>query len=144
MDNGEKVLTNNQKLVIKWTKEHRVITALATDVMQAYKNGDLDNIKKKLSSLLELTTNHLMSEDVEFFQMISLSDSLDEDLVREVEEFITSFEETKEALMNFLIEHTEPGTIYNQEFFDAFNTIVSVLGKRISYEEENLYAKLYG
>jgi len=44
--------------------------------------------------------------------------------------------------LNFLTKYTQPEATLDEEFFNTFNEIVSVLTKRIAFEEKNLYARL--
>jgi meiotically up-regulated gene 157 (Mug157) protein len=59
-----------------------------------------------------------------------------------VKEFTNSFRNTKVTLMNFLHKYTKDDIELDDEFFETFNKIVEVLGQRIEFEENNLYAKL--
>ena len=132
----------NKKLVIKWKKEHREIVASANKIIQAYNADELTMLKKEMENLNDLTVEHLMAEDMEFYKFLMLGDSLDDEIKKLIEDFIETFEQTKTALMEFLTNYTLPDAIYNQEFINNFKDIVGVLSQRISYEEKTLYKAL--
>ena len=133
---------SNQELVIKWKQDHRAITASAGTIIKAYETNEVTTLKKEIESLNHLTVEHLMAEDMAFYQFSMLEDDLDEELKTLIEDFIETFEETKIALMDFLTKYTLPDAVYNQEFIDNFTTIVGVLAERIAYEEKTLYKTL--
>ncbi len=136
--------TSSKKLVTKWKQEHQAIVASAGKVIQAYETDALDMLREEMDNLNGLTTDHLMDEDVEFYKFMMLEDSIGSELVKLIEDFIETFEETKSALMDFLIKYTDSDASYNQDFIDTFKTIVGVLAKRIAYEEKTLYKALQG
>ncbi len=135
---------SNKKLVLKWEKEHQEIVASAGKVIELYENNKLNMLRKEINNLNELTTEHLMAEDVEFYKFLMLEDSIDSEIIKLIETFIETFEETKSTLMKFLIKYTLSDAIYDQNFIDTFNTIVAVLAERIAYEEKTLYKALQG
>ena len=133
---------SNKKLVIQWKKDHKEIVALAGEIIESYKSNNLDILRKDIEALNNLTIEHLMAEDVEFYKFSMLEDDLDDELKAMIEDFIETFEETKIALMDFLTKYTLDDATYDKEFIDTFMTIVGVLSKRISYEEKTLYKTL--
>ncbi len=135
-------LSNNQKLAIRWKKEHRKIVTLAVKIIHDFEISRLDLLCKDIETLNELVSAHLMDEDVELYKFSMLEESLDARMKELIEEFIETFEETKTALIDFLTKYTLSQAIYNQEFIDSFKELVDVLAKRISYEEKNLYKVL--
>ena len=135
-------LESNKKLVMQWKKEHREIVASAGNIIKAYKANELDMLRKEIENLNELTIEHLMSEDIEFYKFLMLEDSLDTEIKKQIEDFIETFEEIKPALMDFLTKYTLLDTVYGKEFIDDFNEIISALSQRISYEEKTLYKLL--
>ena len=139
---GLSSLTSNKKLVKQWKKEHREIVASANKIIRAYKENELNILKEEMGNLNDLTTEHLMSEDMELFKFTMLEDSLDDEIKKLIEEFVESFEETKTALMDFLTKYTFTDAVYDKEFTNTFKTIVGALTQRISYEEKTLYKVL--
>lgn len=133
---------SNKKLVMQWKKEHREITESAAKIMKAYKINELQVLRQEIENLNNLTIEHLMAEDMEFYKFLMLEESLDNDIQKLIEDFNETFEETKIILMDFLSKYTLPEAIYNQEFIDNFIAIVAVLSQRISYEEKTLYKAL--
>ena len=133
---------SNKNLVIQWKKEHREITALAGKIIKAYEMNELNTLKKEMDNLNNLTSEHLMNEDMAFYQFSMLEDDLDEELKKLIEDFIETFEETKIALVDFLTKYTLDDAVYDEEFINNFTAIVGVLAKRIAYEEKTLYKTL--
>ena len=133
---------SNKKLVIKWKKEHREITASAGRILEAHKMNETNALRKEIEKLNDLTVEHLLAEDMEFYQFLMLEDALDDELKKLIEDFIETFEETKIALMDFLTKYTLSDAVYDQEFIDNFTAIVGVLSERIAYEEKTLYKAL--
>ena len=134
--------SSNEKIVIQWKKEHREIVASVNKIIKAYKVNELDVIRKEMENLNNLTLEHLMSEDVEFYKFLILGDSLDKEIKELIEDFIETFEKTKPVLLDFLTKYILPEAIYDQEFFDNFKTIVGVLLERVTYEEKTFYKVL--
>ena len=129
----------NKELVIRWKKDHQEIVALAIKIIHEYEESKLDVLREDIHSLNELTSAHLMDEDLEFYKFSMLEDALDDEIQVLIEEFVATFEETKLALTNFLAKYTLPDAVYNNEFIHTFKQLVDILAKRISYEEQNLY-----
>jgi len=134
--------SKNQKLVKKWMHEHEQIVVLAHKVISEYLKHDYDAAKKELEALNTLAVNHVMDEDIEFFRLLREDEKLDSETKKLVEEFVKSFKGVKVTLLNFLTKYTQPEATLDEEFFNTFNEIVSVLTKRIAFEEKNLYARL--
>ena len=126
----------------QWKKEHREIVASANKIIRAYKENELDILRKEIGNLNDLATEHLMSEDMELYKFSMLEDSLSDEIKKLIEEFVESFEETKSALVDFLTKYTLADAVYDKEFTDTFKTIVGALTQRISYEEKTLYKVL--
>ena len=135
-------LTNNQKLVKQWKKEHQKIVALAEKIIYAYEADKKDVLNKDLDIFYTSVSTHLMGEDMSFYEFSMLEESLDKEVGKQIEEFVDTFEKTKFALVDFLTKYTLPDAVYDQEFIDTFKMLFGVLAKRISYEEENLYKTL--
>ena len=71
--------SKNQKLVKQWSKEHKQIVKIATNIITAYSNNKLTTAKKELKELRMVTLNHLMTEDIEFSRMEKDTKNLDKD-----------------------------------------------------------------
>ena len=99
-------------------------------------------LRKEMENLNELTLEHLMAEDMEFYKFLMLGDSLDDKIKELIEDFIETFEKTKATLMDFLTKYTLSDAVYDQEFIDDFKMIVGLLSQRITYEEKTLYKAL--
>ncbi len=134
--------SKNQKLVQQWKKEHQQIVALAHKIIAAYTDNDAKATRKALLSLKKLALNHLMTEDIELYRMLTDGKSIDHDTAQLTKEFTESFRGTKLALMQFLNVYTQPDATLDNTFIEGFNGIVGVLGERIAFEEENLYVEL--
>lgn len=98
--------------------------------------------KEELRKLYSVALDHLMSEDLMFYRVSKEEDTIDEETKELIKEFKDSFIGTKATLMNFLTIYIHSDSKLDSEFIDTFHTIVAILGKRIQFEEENLYNKL--
>ncbi len=136
-------LSQNQKLVKKWTKEHEQIVLLATNVIGEYSKNNKISAKKYLVKLNDLAVDHLMNEDIEFYRLLKDQKRLTPENEKEIKEFTETFKGTKMTLMGFLTKYTREDAILNDTFFKVFNELVDVLVKRIEFEESNLYTLLY-
>lgn len=134
--------SKEQKLVKKWSKEHEQIVALATDVIEEYSKNSLNVAKKKLKELNKITTDHIMDEDLEFYRLEKDGTQIDDATIKLIHEFEETFKGTKVPLMQFLTKYTKDDAILDENFFHSFNELVAILGKRIEFEETNLYAEL--
>ena len=134
--------SKTQKLVKKWEKEHQEIVVIATKVIENYNTHNYAKAKKYLSDLNSLAVSHIMNEDIEFYKLLRDKKRIDKETDNMINEFTQSFKDTKLALMNFLYKYTRDDTKLDQEFFDTFTKIIDVVGKRIDFEEKNLYQKL--
>ena len=134
--------SKNKKLVNRWHKEHGEIVELAHKVMGEYAKNNPEGAKKHLKKLNKLAVDHLMSEDIELFRLVHESENVDEETENLVKEFVESFRKTKLALMEFLGHYSKPEVPLDEEFFKQFNGIVEAVGKRIEFEEKNVYSKL--
>jgi hypothetical protein len=135
-------MSKNQKIVHHWEKEHHDIVVLATKVIETYNTNEHKKTKKHLKALNSLAVGHIMNEDIEFYKLLRDTKRKDEEAEHMIQEFTTSFKDTKLTLMNFLRKYTKDEVELDDDFFDKFNKIVEVLSKRIEFEEKNLYRKL--
>ncbi len=136
-------LSKNQKLVKKWKKEHEDIVVLAHKVIGEYSKNNHANARKALKELNNITVNHVMNEDIEFYRLMKDQKRITTKSEAMVREFTDTFKGTKMALMNFLTKYTQDDVVLDEEFFTAFNNLVGILGERIEFEENNLYSILY-
>lgn len=133
--------SKNQRLVIRWKKQHGNMVTLAHKIIAAYKNQNFKAVRKELKRLNHVAMEHLMTEDLEFFELRN-SHKIDTETRKMVDEFNFSFRDTKSVLRQFFITYTHSKAVYDEEFFLTFSAIVEALGNRIDYEEKNLYEKL--
>ncbi len=136
-------LSKNQKLVKKWTKEHEEIVVLAHKVIGEYSKNNHDNARNALKELNNLAVDHVMNEDIEFYRLMKDQKRITTKSETMVREFTNTFKGTKMTLMNFLTKYTQDDIVLDEEFFTTFNDLVGILGKRIEFEENNLYNLLY-
>jgi len=135
-------LSKQQKLVKKWSSEHKQMLEVATYVIEEYSKNSVATAKKKLREFNELTTDHLMNEDLELYRLEKDGTQIDENTLKLMHEFEETFKGTKVTLMQFLARYTKDDAILDEEFFNRFNELVVSLTKRIEFEEANLYAAL--
>ncbi len=134
--------SKNRKLVKQWKKEHENLVVLGQKVLAEYVKGNESEAKRQLKHFVDLAMDHLTSEDIEFYRILSDPDRKDERTEQLIEEFQASFKDTKTTLMKFLAKYVRPDTKLDDEFFDTFSKIIEILGRRIKYEEDNLYFRL--
>lgn len=134
--------SKNKKLVQKWQNEHEQLVVMAHQVISDYSKNDHDAAKKTLKELNNLAVDHIMNEDIEFYKLMKDKKGLDERTEKLMHEFVDTFKSTKITLMNFLTTYTKDDAVLDETFFRTFNQIVDVLGRRIAFEEENLYSDL--
>lgn len=132
-------LSKNEKLVKAWKTEHKEIGELAGKIIESYDNNNLDDTKKHLNSLKHLVVEHLMQEDLAFYNLLKNSKNLDSTTVEHIKDFIETFKGTKTALMNFISKYALEGTKLDDDFLIAFKGLVRLVVERINYEESNLY-----
>ncbi|EQB39295.1 hypothetical protein M947_07500 [Sulfurimonas hongkongensis] len=134
--------SKNQKLVKKWKSEHEEMVISAHKIIAAYSLDDKDSVRKELITLRKLALEHLMLEDIELFKLLREDKDLEENTEEKIREFRDTFRDTKSSLLDFLREYTQEDAQLDKRFFDIFSNIVSVLSKRIDFEENNLYISL--
>lgn len=131
--------SKNQRLVHKWTKEHKDILFHANQVLAEYANHNHKEAKKALFILNKVAMDHLMFEDIELYKLLKDKARVDVHTKKLVKVFTRSFKKTKIVLMNFLMHYSKPNVILDDEFLSEFNKILDVVIARIEFEEENLY-----
>ena len=132
-------ITHNAKKVKKWHSEHRKLEEYAGKVLSAYDKQDIKQTRKYLNKLELLALNHLMNEDVTFFELLKKSKGHDTKVVSAINEFRHSFMDIKKALFHFFIYYTNPKNDLDTLFKKKLDGIISALVARIEFEEQNLY-----
>lgn len=95
-------LSKNQKLVKKWTQEHKKIVVLATNIIEEHTQHNPSKAKKYLLELNALTVNHLMNEDIEFYRLLKDKKRVTIENEALVNEFTSTFHGTKMSVLRFL------------------------------------------
>jgi len=132
-------LEYNAKVVKRWTNEHRKLEKYAGKVIASYDKNNTKQAKKYLNKLELLALNHLMDEDVTFFDLEKMAKDKDKRILDAMIEFRRSFSGTKKALFHFFFYYTSPKTVLDANFREKFDGIVNALVQRIEFEENNLY-----
>jgi len=134
-----KDLEKNSRVVKRWKTEHRALEKYAGKVITAYDSKNTKKAKKYLNKLELLALNHLMDEDVTFFDLEKQATHKDKKILDAMLEFRRSFSGTKKALFHFFFYYTSPKTVLDDTFRTKFDGIVNALVARIEFEENNLY-----
>ena len=134
--------SKSQKLVTKWTKEHKEIIVLAHKVIAEYSLNNYAVAKKHLVQLNKVTINHLMIEDIELYKLLKEDKTTDEKVKKLIIEFKESFRTIKISLMKVLTKYSQPKIVLDEIFFKTFSELVDILLVRIEFEEKNLYITL--
>ena len=132
-------LSKNEKIVKAWKIEHKEIGELTGKIIDSYDNKNLDETKKHLKSLKYLIVEHLMQEDLAFYNLLKNSKNLDSTTVEHIRDFRETFKGTKTALMNFISKYALEETKLDNNFLISFKGLVRLVVERINYEENNLY-----
>ena len=138
--NREKDLTKNSKKVRRWKAEHQSLAKYAIKVVEAYDKNEKKKARKHLDKLQGLALNHLMDEDVTFYELCKNAKSKDERILCAMKEFRRSFTDTKRVLFHFFIFYTNPSNDLDSLFRQKLDAIIGALVKRIEFEENNLYS----
>jgi len=133
--------SKEKRLVKKWKKEHQQISEYSHQALASYVRGDIKTLQKYLLILRDLTINHLMEEDIEFYRL-KRERSDDESLIDGIDNFIETFREIKKAWRDFICDYSKEGAIYDENFHKKFEELVYILEDRIRYEENTLYKHL--
>ncbi|HIP51477.1 MAG TPA: hypothetical protein EYG94_05235 [Campylobacterales bacterium] len=135
-------LSQNQKLVKKWTKEHEEIVRLIHNVLAEYSKNNHKNAKKELILLNHLVIDHVTDENIEFYKLLKDKKRVSMQNRKSMEEFVSTFKDMRLDLMKFLTHYTKKETRLDDKFFDTLNEVAEILRERIDFEEENLYVLL--
>lgn len=139
---SDKNIEKNSKVVKRWKNEHRKLEIYAGKVISYYDGNDTKKAKKYLNKLELLALNHLMDEDVTFFDLEKMAKEKDEKILNAMLEFRRSFSGTKKVLFHFFFYYTSPKTNLDETFREKFDGIVNALVQRIEFEEANLYTMI--
>ncbi len=137
-------LMHNKGKVKKWEGEHKALAKEAMEVVKYYDNNDTLKAKKHLVKLQNLALNHLMDEDVTFFELFKKADDSETDkkIMASIKEFRSTFIDTKKALIHFFIHYTDKNTVLDEHFKEQLDGIIGALVQRIEFEEKNLYTMI--
>jgi len=132
-------LSKNEKLIKNWKLEHEQIGELAGKIIESYNNEELNKTKKYLKDLKDLVIEHLMQEDLVFYNLLKKPKTLDVETIEQINDFRETFKGAKTALMNFISKYALEDTELDKNFLIAFKGLVRLVVERINYEESNLY-----
>jgi len=134
--------SKNKKMVQQWKKEHEQLVVYGKRVISEYVKNNDAGARAALKSFASLAMDHLSSEDIEFFRIQRDPSRSDEQTLAAIDKFQKSFKDVKNVLMKFLAKYTRPENELDEEFFETFSQIMDILGKRIEFEESDLYFRL--
>ncbi len=129
-------------MVKNWKKEHEKIVLLTHQVIAEYSKNNHKKAKKALVSLNNLAIDHVTNEDIQFYLLLRDSHRFSLKNREHIEEFVSTFKETKMTLMTFLTKYSRDTAVLDDEFFKTLNELAEVLIERIDFEEKNLYSLL--
>jgi len=133
--------SKTKKLVKKWEQEHERLVELAGKIINNYAKHDEKQAKRELAMLSDLASSHFMDEDLNFYKL-TRDGKFDEETTQKVKEFTESFKKVKIDLMSFFANYSRPEVPLDDDFFRHFNAIVEAVGKRIEFEEGDLYKNM--
>ncbi len=126
-------------MVKKWKKEHEKIVLLTHEVIAEYSKNNHKKAKKALVSLNNLAIDHITNENIEFYKLLKDTHKVSVKNRQHIEEFVSTFKETKMELMHFLTKYSRDAVVLDDEFFKTLNELAEILIERINFEEKNLY-----
>ena len=138
-------LMHHAKDVKRWRKEHEALKKQAGRIVEDYKKGATDKAREDLRKLETLALQHLMSEDVRFYEMKKAVEAEEKDtpenraVLAAMREFEDSFRDTKQALIKFFSHYKKPEVPLDTRFEEDFGGIVNAVVARIEFEESTLY-----
>ena len=141
-------LAYNAKSVKQWKGEHRKLKKEAAKVRDADEKNNKIKAKQELEKLQLSTLSHLMGEDNTFSTLLRearehMDDSAEnQEIIVAIEEFKSSFRDTKRALFKFFTHYTNPDVQLDKKFEEEFGAIVDALVERIEFEETTLYSMM--
>ncbi|SFV91103.1 hypothetical protein MNB_SV-4-155 [hydrothermal vent metagenome] len=135
-------IPKNKRMINKWHNEHIKIIDLIYNIVEEYENNNQKTAKKHIKQLNNLTVEHIMDEDIEFFRILKKSKNTDKETEEMIRDFVTSFKKTKLLLIKFLSHYSKPEVVLDSSFFKQFSEITKAVRERIQFEEKNVYSKL--
>ena len=134
--------SNNAAKIAEWKDEHYQIITLFEDVLSSYKDNDIELAKTFLAKANQVALRHIIDEDITLTKLLKISKQNDRKIVEQIKEFLFSFTEIKESLINFLTKYNTLSSDFDDDFLLTLETIIKSLKKRIEYEEKNLYNQI--
>ncbi len=144
----ESDLTHHAKDVKRWRKEHEALKKQAGKIAEDYAAGKLEKAREDLKKLETLALQHLMSEDVRFYEMKKAVEAEHEDtpenhaVLAAMKEFERSFRSVKPVLIEFFAHYKKPDVPLDKHFEADFANIVDAVVNRIDFEEKTLYSMM--
>ena len=142
--NRSKDIAHNSKKVKKWQAEHKALATHAVKTVDLYEAKQFKKAKKQLVKLQSVALKHLMDEDITFMELFHKAENntVDQSILRAINDFRRSFTDTKKVLVHFFIYYTDPRTDLDHEFLEKLKGIIEALVARIEFEEQNLYVMI--
>ncbi len=138
-------LAHHSRDVQQWRREHDALKKQAGKIAEAVGKGKTEKARNELKKLETLALQHLMSEDIRFYEMKkaveAVTETTPEDrvILEAMKEFEESFRDTKQVLIRFFSHYKKPETPLDEQFEKDFGAIVNALVARIDFEESTLY-----
>jgi len=148
--NKDADLAKHSKDVKRWEREHDALKKQAGKVAEDFGNGKIEQAREDLKKLESLALQHLMSEDVRFYEMKKAVEAEQKDtpenraILESMREFEESFQGTKQVLIKFFAHYKKPEVPLDEKFAEDFGAIVDAVVARIAFEESTLYRALSG
>jgi hypothetical protein len=146
--NSDSDLMHHAKDVKRWRKEHEALKKQAGRIVEDYKKGETERAREDLKKLETLALQHLMSEDIRFYEMKKAVEAEQKDtpenraILAAMQEFEESFRGTKQVLIKFFSHYKKPDVPLDAQFEEDFGGIVNAVVARIEFEESTLYGMM--
>ncbi len=146
--NKDADLVHHSKDVKRWRNEHEALKKQAGKVAEDFGSGKIDKAREDLRKLETLALQHLMSEDVRFYEMKKAVEAENMDtpenraILEDMKIFEESFQGTKQVLIKFFSHYKKPDVPLDATFEKDFGNIVDAVVSRIDFEESTLYKEI--
>ena len=146
--NKDSDLAHQNKDVKRWKREHDALKKQAGKVAEDFGNGKIKKARENLKKLESFALQHLMSEDVRFYEMKKAVEAENMDtpenraVLADMKVFEESFQGTKQVLIKFFSHYKKPEVPLDKTFAEDFGAIVDAVVARIDFEESTLYKEM--
>ncbi len=130
------------ELIPKLKEDHQALVKVYTDILNTYNTGNYALIPAMLNDLKLGLQTHIMLENVKFYVYLQQNWTDDAEIASFVADVRREMDTIARTAVKFVSKYNTPGAISAATataFKEEFDTIGTVLTKRIQLEETRLY-----